>query len=271
VSRKTRQQLRARAAVAELPRRPRAKPARLRFAPSGRSLVYGLGIAALAAVLYLGARETSVFAVRMIRVEGAPPKLAQRIEAALQPIEGESLLKLDGAEVQHLATALPHVAGVSYDRAFPNTLRIHVVAEQPLAVLRRGGDSWLVSRLGRVTQKLAQGALPSLPRIWVKATTDVALGGTLSTGGGAEQVAALAPARAAGLKRVATVTIDDAGQIIYVLRGGLQVRVGTNENLPLKLAVARRILASTTVGGYLDVSVPERPVALGDSQVSTGG
>jgi cell division protein FtsQ len=270
VSRKTRQQPRARTAVAELPRQPRAK-ARLRFAPSGRSLVYGLGIAALAALLYLAARETSVFAVRTIRVEGAPPKLAQRIEAALQPIEGVSLLKLNGAEVQRLATALPQVADVSYDRAFPNTLRIHVVAEQPLAVLRRGADSWLVSRRGRVTQKLAQGALPSLPRIWVMAATDVTLGGTLSNGGGADQVAALAPARAAGLTRVATVTIDDAGQIIYVLRGGLQVRVGTNDNLPLKLAIARRILSSTTVGGYLDVSVPERPVALGDSQVSTGG
>jgi cell division protein FtsQ len=269
VSRKTRQQPRARAAVADLPRRPRARTAR--FAPSGRSLVYGLAIAALAALLYVGARETSVFAVRTIRVEGAPPKLAQRIEAALQPVAGESLLKLDGAEVQRLATALPQVAGVSYDRAFPNTLRVHVVTEQPLAVLRRGVDSWLVSRRGRVTQKLANGALPSLPRIWVKATTDVTLGATLAGGGGADQVAALVPARAAGLRRVATVTIDDAGQIIYVLRGGTQVRVGTNENLPLKLAIARRILATTPVGGYLDVSVPERPVALGETQVSTGG
>ncbi|MHB8641450.1 MAG: cell division protein FtsQ/DivIB [Gaiellaceae bacterium] len=271
MSRKTRQQPRARAAVVELPRGPRTKPARLRYAPSGRSLLYGLAIAAFAALLYLGARETSVFAVRSIRVEGVPPKLAQQVEAALQPIEGVSLLKLNGMEVQRLATALPQVADVSYDRAFPNTLRVHVVAEQPLAVLRRAGDSWLVSRRGRVIEKLAQGALPSLPRIWVKAATNVTLGGMLPAGGGAEQAAALAPAREAGLERVSTVTIDNAGQIVYVLRGGLQVRVGTNDNLPLKLAIARTILASTTVGGYLDVSVPERPVALGDSQVSTRG
>ena len=271
MSRKTRQPPRARTAAAELPRRPRANAARLRFAPSGRSLVYGLAIAALAALLYLGARETSVFAVHTIQVEGVPPKLAQRIQAALQPVEGESLLKISQAEVQRLATALPQVAGVSYDRAFPNTLRVQVVAEQPLAVLRRAGESWLVSTRGRVMQTLTQGTLPSLPRIWVKTTTDVTLGGSLSSGGGGEQVAALAPARAAGLKRVATVTIDNAGQIVYVLRGGVQVRVGTSDNLPLKLAVAQKILASTSVGGYLDVSVPERPVALGNSQVSTGG
>ena len=41
-----------------------------------------------------------------------------------------------------------------------------------------------------------------------------------------------------------------------------EVRLGDASDLALKLAVARRILpALAGVGGYLDVSVPERPVA----------
>jgi hypothetical protein len=36
----------------------------------------------------------------------------------------------------------------------------------------------------------------------------------------------------------------------------------------LKLAIAERILSQTVVSGYLDVSVPERPVAGQVSQVS---
>ena len=55
------------------------------------------------------------------------------------------------------------------------------------------------------------------------------------------------------------------------MRGGLSLRAGTAENLPLKLAIARQILAQTSVVGYLDVSVPERPVAGADPQVSSRG
>ncbi len=228
----------------------------------------GLVLAALAALGYVGARETSVFAVRAIQVDGVSPALASRVRAALQPLEGESLLKLRAEDVSRLATALPRVEGVSYDRSFPNTLRVRVEPEQPLAVLRRGSEWWLVSRRGRVMARLAPGRLLGMPRIWVTKKIDVALGGVLGAGGGAEEAAALVPLRAAGVAaRVSTVRIVD-GQIVYVLRGGLELRVGTADNLTLKLAVARQILARTDVVGYLDVSVPERPVAGTNSQVS---
>jgi hypothetical protein len=46
------------------------------------------------------------------------------------------------------------------------------------------------------------------------------------------------------------------------------LRVGTADNLALKLAVAHQILADTDLSGYLDVSVPERPVSGQNSQLS---
>lgn len=266
MSRKTRPQPRARAAVVHL---PRPKPVRVgRFAPSSRSLVIGVILAAVAALAYVGARETSVFAIHTVRVEGVPPALAHRVQAALQPLEGTSLLKLKADDVSRLATALPDVASVSYDRAFPNTLRVRVEPEQPLAVLRRGPESWLVSRRGRVIERISQGTLNALPRVWVPSSVDVTLGGTIGAGDGAAEVAALAPVRAAGLSaRVLTVRID-AGQVTYVMRGGLELRVGSTANLPLKLAIARELLGRETLIGYLDVSVPERPVAGINPQVS---
>jgi hypothetical protein len=66
---------------------------------------------------------------------------------------------------------------------------------------------------------------------------------------------------------VATVKIED-GQITYVLRGGLEVRAGSAVDLPLKLTIARRILGQMPVSGYLDVSVPERPVGGSNPQLS---
>jgi hypothetical protein len=63
------------------------------------------------------------------------------------------------------------------------------------------------------------------------------------------------------------VKIEDS-QVVYVLRGGLEVRAGAATDLPLKLTIARRILEQTPVHGYLDVSVPERPVGASNPQVS---
>ncbi len=228
----------------------------------------GLALAALAALAYFGARETSVFAIRRIEVVGTSPMLARQVRAALQPLDGESLLKLHAGEVSRLATALPQIESASYDRSFPNTLRVRVEAEQPLAILRRGNEWWLVSRRGRVMARLTPRRSAALPRIWVTKQIDIALGGTLAGGGGSEEIGALLPLRAAGFRSgVETVRIAK-GQVTYVLRGGLELRVGTMDNLTLKLAVARQILRQTAVTGYLDVSVPQRPVASTNHQVS---
>jgi cell division protein FtsQ len=257
-------QTEAREAVARLPPRARA----VQLIPSSRSVALSLALALLALLAYLGARETPVFAVRTIDVEGVRPPVARRVEAALSPLEGKSLLKVNGDEVTRLATALPYIAAVTYDRAFPNTLRVQAVAEKPVAVVRRGIEAWLVSRRGRVTAQIAQRTHRALPRIWLEQTVGVSLGGTLAAGGGAEEVAMLDALHEARLaRRVASVHRVN-GEWAYVLRGGLQLRVGAPVELDLKLAIARRILERNALTGYLDVSVPERPVAGPDPQVS---
>jgi hypothetical protein len=62
-----------------------------------------------------------------------------------------------------------------------------------------------------------------------------------------------------------------AHTLTLTLGGGLELRLGDAGDLRLKLAIARRILgvtgAATAGGGYLDVSVPERPVLSSNSQV----
>jgi cell division protein FtsQ len=236
--------------------------------PSARSIVVGLVIAACCALAYVGARETSVFAVREIVVSGVPAGAAADVRRALLPLEGQSLVGLRTDDVERLAEELPQVQSVTYDRAFPHTLHVVVEPERPLAVLRAGSDSWLVSRTARVISRLPRGARPALPRIWKPASADVLVGATLAAGDGADELDALAPVRSTGMGgRVATVKIED-GQITYVLRGGLEVRAGSAVDLPLKLTIARRILAEMPVSGYLDVSVPERPVGGSNPQLS---
>ena len=75
--------------------------------PSGRSIALGLAVVLLAAVAYLVARETSIFAVQTIEVRGGDAKLDRGVESALAPLQGKSLLEIHADELTRLATALP--------------------------------------------------------------------------------------------------------------------------------------------------------------------
>ncbi len=156
--------------------------------------------------------------------------------------------------------ALPTVVSASYDRAFPHTLRITVVPERPAAVLRRGPDSWLVSRHGRVMERLPATAVPRLPRIWISTRTPVRTGAGLTAAGAAPA------ARAVGLAGAFAARIDSAsvtnGTLVFHLRSGLALLLGDGGDIKLKVAVASRVLAILPTGStFLDVSSPGRPVS----------
>lgn len=237
------------------------------LAPSWRSLIAGFVLAGLAAGAYLAARETSVFAVRSIEVRGAPPQVAAQVRTALAPLEGRSLLKIGGADVRASVGTLTSVSAASYDRAFPHTLRVYVRAEEPLAVLRRGAEAWLVSIRGRVVRSLPNPRLSSLPRIWVPADATVTEGAALADDEAARAVRALAPLRGSPfLQRVRDVRATSE-ELTMILRAGLEVRLGDASNILLKLAVSWEIVPRLAPPGYLDVSVPERPVASANPQL----
>ncbi len=255
----------ARAAVVPLPVRRKLDLAR--FAPSARSLLIAFGLLGLAVGSYAVARGTTLFAIERIEVVGAPPRVARHVQRALHPLRGESLVAFRGSRLQARIAALPDVASAHYDRAFPHTLRVFVVPEQPLAVVRRGSESWLVSARGRVIASLERGDHAALPRIWVPGTVELRLGRTLS------DASALLATRALRLREARTLPVRsalvDQGEITFLLRSGLELRLGREQGLPLRLAVAGRILPHlppASGASYLDVRVPERPVAGANSQ-----
>jgi cell division protein FtsQ len=229
--------------------------------PSGRSLLTAFAIAASAIGGYFVARDTSLFAVRGIEVEGAPPSVGLEVRRALRADLGTSLLRLDLDRVRQEVAAVPTVASASFDRAFPHTLRVVIVPERPVAVVREGAESWLVSAHGRVMANLALGARPRLPRIWIAKGAPLAVGGTAPATLD-EPLAAVSPLRAAHFPaRVASVRVE-TDELTLVLRSGLEVRLGDATSVRLKLAVAAKVLPLVAADTrYIDVSVPERPVA----------
>jgi cell division protein FtsQ len=256
---------RARAAgvVVPFPRRGRGGRLDLDWiAPSARSLLIAFGLLAGVALAYVAARETSMFAVRTVTVDGAPPAVVSQVDRALAQTRGTSLLSIDLAEAKSAVEAVPTVAAASFDRAFPHTLAVRVVPERPVAIARQGARAYVVSARGRVVARVRPGTRPGLARIWVgQGSGSLTPGGTV-TGDLRTAVRAVSPL--AGRRfpsRVVSVQANDSALTIR-LHSGLEVRLGDAADVTLKLAVARRLIPLLQPGArYLDVSVPERPVA----------
>ena len=232
----------------------------VRWLPSSRSLAIGIGLLVACAGAYVIARETPIFALQKIEVEGAPPAVAAQIRSALGPLTGESLVAFDSSAAARRLAVLPQVAQAHFDRDFPHTLRVSVKVEQPVALLRKESNAWLISASGRVLAELHGGSYPPLPRIWLDAGTDITVGTPVDSTADLVRIASLLTQYRLP-ERVLSVQRDGDGGLALELRGSREVRLGDISNLPAKLAVTAAILPRATGATYVDVSVPTRAVA----------
>ncbi len=230
-------------------------------APLGRVLLVAALVLACAGLAYAAARFTSLFALEEIEVAGGSAAVREAVRDTGKQFAGTSLVALDQDAVREQLTALPSVESVRLDRAFPHTLRIVVVPERPLAVVKDGRGAWLVSERGRVIR----GADPETNRtvVWT-APTELEPGKTVAdenTRLALEGLRRLPPSFPERIESARAVE----GTVTLVLADGAELRLGKAESLALKLAVAARVLRAMSAAeragiGYLDVSVPERAV-----------
>ncbi len=250
--------------MAVRPRNRPAPPVTRRVLPA---VLAAAAMVATAAGAYFVARETAIFALDRIEVEGASPTVAKEVRSALKTYVGRSLVRFDADAAARRLSTVAEIADTHFDRAFPHTLKVRVRLERPAAVLRQGGDAWLVSSSARVLRKVGH-PYPRLPRIWLPRSVDVAENSTLG-GLGAKGVAALAPLRALHVRADVRQVVVADGELTLVLRSGTELRLGDNGDLRLKLSIVKQLLPLTTGARYVDVSVPERPVAGYNPQVTS--
>jgi len=230
----------------------------------------------VAGLLYLGARETAVFALRTVEVGGAPPSVRSAVLQELEGLRGGSLVALDGGALIRRLEALPSVRSASYDRAFPHTLRVTVEPEQPVAIVQEGGSAWIVSVRGRVVSSVVQGAAPQLPRIRYPLETPLVPGSFVADAGTKTVLAALAEAPKRMPLPIRSGRLE-GGELMFVLAGdggsAPLLLLGEPTDVGVKLQVAALVLGDMTSEerasiAYLDVSLPDRPVASASPQVS---
>jgi cell division protein FtsQ len=235
--------------------------ARLR-GPLLRAAVFLAIAGAVIGLGYAAAYFTSLFAVRELDVRGGTRELRSAVRDAGSPFLGESLVALDQDELRNTLAALPTVRSVRIDRAFPHTLRIVVVPEHVLAVVRNGQESWLVSAEGRVIGPANPET--TRPVVWTAPDTVLQPGELVP-----DENVHLALEGLRDLPRGFPEDIETArasdGLIVLELANGMELRLGSAESITLKLAIAARVLRTMTAPErdaltYLDVSVPERAV-----------
>ena len=247
----------------------------VRLVPSWRWLAIAFGVVLVVGGGYLAARNSELFAVQRVEIHGAPPAVARDVRATLRPLEGESLLRVDLGAVADRLAAIPSVRTARFDRAFPHTLLVTVAAERPVAVLRTGDEAWLVSARGRVIRRLENPHLSRLPRVWAPASVSAAAGDGVTDGPTMEAVRALAAVADSHLPaRVRYARSTDDG-LTLVLMAGTELELANDDDVPLKLAVARTVLLALDPvrqgwPAYVDLTVSGRPVVgFASSQVQS--
>lgn len=241
------------------------------FIPTGRSVLVALAILLAAGAAYAVARETSIFAVRTLDVRGGTPAIRAQARAALAGELGRSLLRVGGGDIEKQLAPVSGVRSFRFDRRFPNTLEVILTAERPVLVIRQGKTAFLTSSTGRVLRTLAHPRLSSLPRLWLPTKAAAPEVGKDLPAVETAAAVAVAPLRSAPLPGRVEAVKSDGTQLTLTLGTGFEVRLGDVGDLRLKLAIARRILSATGAAagaGYVDVSVPERPVLSTNSQVA---
>lgn len=208
---------------------------------------------------------TGAFDVHQVEVSGSTTVAPSVRLRALDEIGSVSMLSVDPDRLAAVVATIPRIQSAQVDRAFPNTLRIRVVPERPVALAPTGSGLVVLAASGRVLGPVTAGT-SGLPMLAAAPSDLPGAGGTITAPGVLEELA-LAAAPTRGL-RFRAIGYGQDGLVGRTDRG-TEVRIGDSRQLAIKLRVARSVLRRATgTVEYIDVTVPTAP-ALRESNPNT--
>jgi cell division protein FtsQ len=250
--------------LGRLPRAIVLLPRALALGPHGRRRLAALVVvaAALGALYMFWLRDSSLVRVEHVSISGvsATPDGARVREKLLAAAKHMTTLRLDPDALRKAVADEPTVHSLSLQPDFPHGLKIQIVENQAVALLVGPGRSVAVAPDGTVLNgpELPSG-LPSVRVASLPSGARVPAGGTLDR----VAVAGAAPVRL--LSRVDAISIERGRGAVAQLDHGPVVILGRPVELRRKWAAAAAVLADHSSAGasYIDVRMPERPVAGG--------
>ena len=246
-----------------LPSRIVSRPIRFSLTPRMRRRLVLAAIVAfvLAALYYLWLRDSSLVAVDHVEVTGLTTKDGPRIQAMLESVaEDMTTLHVRIDELEEAARQFPVIGSIQVETDFPHGLKIAVEERPAAALVSIDGVPLPVAADGTVLRGLRPPSGLPLLRMEKPATeghvTDPQTLRALLVAGAAPQ----------GFpQRVDRVSEGPEQGIVVELEDGPEVIFGDADLAAEKWTAAVRVLADPEAAGatYIDVRLPERPVAGG--------
>lgn len=221
--------------------------------------------AVVAILLFTGATWTTTRSALLdidhIEVTGAAVVTPDEATAGAGLRRGQPMISVDSAKAQRRLRGLPWVDTATVERAFPNTVRIHLTERVAAGIAARPAGGWvLLDRSGRVLAERPDRPA-DLPEILGAGETP-APAATLNTARPALDVVAALPE--AIRKQVTSATLD--GEAVTLHTGVREIRIGPSDPRALAAKVAALSVLLERVGGrsvaVLDVRVPQAPVVV---------
>ena len=223
----------------------------------------GAVVAGALALTYFGwFRDSSLVAVRDVKVEGVSSADHDRIVAALtDSARGMTTLHVQTDRLESAVRQFPTVASVSADTSFPHGITIHVTERQPTLIVRAGDRQVAVAADGSVLRGVkVKDRLPEL------SIDQLPTSGRLS-GDPLTEALVVGAAPAPLLPLIATASLSHDYGVVLTMRGGIELRFGTGDGADQRWEAVAAILADRHLTSltYIDVRVPDRPAVEGTS------
>ena len=238
----------------------------MRWRPRPRLIVAVVAALAVLGGAFLWFRDSSLVAVRDVKVSGVSGADAPAIRSALiTAASNMTTLDVDMGQLRTAVKPYPDVKRLAVSAQFPHGVRIRVIEQMPVAVVIEAGRKIPVANDGT----LLRGVTPtgSLPQI----TLPVPPGGQRLTGAPLAEVRLVAAAPSPLLAKIGDVSDGAAHGLEVQLRDGPSIYFGDPARLSAKWNAAAAVLADSgsEAPSYVDVTDPSRPAAGAGTDAST--
>jgi len=228
-----------------------------------RRLIFGAAVVLVLAAIVWGVvalARAPIFSVTSVDVTGTSHlSKAAVLRRAKIPV-GTTLLRLPTSQIRTALRADPWVSDVRIVRHFPHTLELQITERAPFAIVDAGGTSlWLVDANGYwIARRSADtsAALPSIRDVEGLVPKAGEQSASAELRNSLAVIAGLGPELRALVRTVSAPTID---RTTLILPRGVQVLVGSAEDIATKDTIVRTILAQHKNVVFVNVRVVNRP------------
>jgi cell division protein FtsQ len=216
--------------------------------------------AAVAGVLVIlaliGLARAPIFSVRTTVVTGIKRLTSAEVLSRAHIPSDTTLLRVNARAVENAVKSDPWVADVKLVRHFPGTLELQVTERVPVAIVDAGGTKlWLVDGQGVWLARASSeqsSTLPSIRDIENLTPTVGLQSGSVELRNALQVWQGLSPELRAKVRTISAPTID---RTVLLLPHGVQVFIGSSEDIAKKDAAVRSILSKNKNIVYVNVRV----------------